>query len=72
MLYVFAIILFSGGEKNQIYGCHSGRTRYQKRFGRDYETVHSTGATITIVILFVQIYYFFAVNVSHTKNIYVI
>ena len=31
MLYVFAIILFSGGAKNQIYGCHSGRRRYQKR-----------------------------------------
>ena len=44
----------------------------KKRFGRDYETVHSTGATITIVILFVQIYYFFAANVSHTTNIYVI
>ena len=31
MLHVFAIILFSGGEKNQIYGCHSGRRRYQKK-----------------------------------------
>ena len=37
------------------------------RFAQDYETVHSTGATMTIVILFVQIYYFFAINVSHTK-----
>ena len=44
----------------------------KKRFGQDYETVHSTGATMTIAILFVQIYYFFAVNVSHTKNVYVI
>ena len=37
----------------------------KKRFALD------SSATMTIVILFVEIYYFFAVNVSHTKNIYV-
>ena len=30
----------------------------KKRYGRDYHTVHSTGTTMIIVILFTQISYF--------------